>query len=437
MTESQWIEFLAKHRRTPRTTDWPECKPGTEWELQQLEEGLGIVLPPSYRSFLKVTNGWQGVSRSVPILRPVKALRWFGKEHRGWADAYQSHPRVETFDKEYFNYQTVDVADFEPNHLKNGLCISEVGDDAVALLNPMVIWPDGEWETWLFANWLPGAMRFRSFAEWMRFAQAEFLAERFEHRITSDELPTVYRDPPGKTIRRIRPAPKSYTLPQLLKGLASSDEWVRKKAVKRMGTIRTKEAMNLLINAMKSDPSGYVQWEAAESLGKLGFVEAVGALIEASQDLEPNNSTAIAALARIRDERGLQHLLKVVREGGLHAGVAAHQLLERGDRRVIDATKHLLSTVTGNDLGDVYAETIAQFGTQEVLDVLGPLTGHSEAQVRMRGVRGIAMLSAFAKEKAIKEKAVFALREMVATEKNPEVWRQLEFELSWVTRGNR
>jgi hypothetical protein len=278
-------------------------------------------------------------------------------------------------------------------------------------------------------------MRFQSFAEWMRFAQAEFLAERFEHRSTGDELPTVYRDPPSKPIRRIRPAPKTYTLPQLLKGLASSDEWTRTKAVKNMRTVRTKEAMNLLINAMKSDPSEYVHWEAAESLGKLGFAEAVDALIEVSQDLEQNNSSAIVALARIKDERGHQHLLNLVHEGGLHAGVAANQLLERGDRRVIEATKHLLSVVTpvGNDPGDMYADTIAQFGTQEVLDVLGPLIRQPEAQIRMRGVRGIAMLSVSAKEKGLKEKAVMVLRDMLTTETNPEVRRQLEFDLSWVT----
>src|SRR3989440_12745777 len=88
---------------------------------------------------------------------------------------------------------------------------------------------------------------------------------------------------------------------------------------------------------------------------------ALNALIEASQDLEQNNSSAIVALARIKDERGHQHLLKLVREGGLHAGVAANQLLERGDRRVIEATKHLLSVVgpVENDLGDLYAEAIA------------------------------------------------------------------------------
>ncbi|MEU6252536.1 hypothetical protein [Streptomyces sp. NPDC047043] len=33
----------------------------------------------------------------------------------------------------------------------------------VSLLNPCVITPDGEWEAWYLAHWLPGAVRYRSF----------------------------------------------------------------------------------------------------------------------------------------------------------------------------------------------------------------------------------------------------------------------------------
>ena len=42
-----------------------------------------------------------------------------------------------------------------------------MGDGAVVLLNPKVVTPEGEWETWFFANWLPGAVRYRSLAEWL------------------------------------------------------------------------------------------------------------------------------------------------------------------------------------------------------------------------------------------------------------------------------
>ena len=41
---------------------------------------------------------------------------------------------------------------------------------------------DGEWEAWFFANWLPGATRFRSFAELM---EAEY--QSFHERDTLSE----------------------------------------------------------------------------------------------------------------------------------------------------------------------------------------------------------------------------------------------------------
>jgi hypothetical protein len=34
------------------------------------------------------------------------------------------------------------------------------------LLNPQVVL-EGEWETWLFANWLPSAQRYKSFRDFI------------------------------------------------------------------------------------------------------------------------------------------------------------------------------------------------------------------------------------------------------------------------------
>lgn len=55
--------------------------------------------------------------------------------------------------------------------------LSDRGDAAILLLNPEVVFEDGEWEAWYFATWLPGAMRFRSFADLMRY-EAQSAAER-------------------------------------------------------------------------------------------------------------------------------------------------------------------------------------------------------------------------------------------------------------------
>ena len=75
-------------------------------------------------------------------------------------------------DEEYLVYdQTQDPARFRVEYLESALEVSDIGDSAIYLLNPKVVTPNGEWEAWLFANWLPGASRHRSFAELM---QAEY-----------------------------------------------------------------------------------------------------------------------------------------------------------------------------------------------------------------------------------------------------------------------
>ena len=60
-------------------------------------------------------------------------------------------------------------------YLEDALEISPVGDSAIYLLNPRVIFEDGEWEAWFFANWLPGANRYRSFWEMMLTEHEKFV----------------------------------------------------------------------------------------------------------------------------------------------------------------------------------------------------------------------------------------------------------------------
>lgn len=53
--------------------------------------------------------------------------------------------------------------------------ISDLGDSAIYLLNPLAISPEGEWEAWFFANWNPGAVRYRSFWELILAEYESFL----------------------------------------------------------------------------------------------------------------------------------------------------------------------------------------------------------------------------------------------------------------------
>jgi hypothetical protein len=139
-------------------------------ELERTEERLGVRLPPSYKAFLTATNGCMTGGRFIYELWDVGSIEWFDKLNRQWVEAYAgTEPLAEptVTDSKYFIYGAgQDAAYLRVEYLSSALQISPEGDSAVYLLNPRVV-TDGEWEAWFFANWLPGATRYRSFAEMM------------------------------------------------------------------------------------------------------------------------------------------------------------------------------------------------------------------------------------------------------------------------------
>jgi hypothetical protein len=147
---------------------WLGFEAASELDIQQAEARLGVRLPPSYRSFLRVSNGWRHVSHFIDRLLPTFEIRWFSENNQDWIDAYVGPSRGLPYlsDEEYLVYgDGQDPCKFRVEYLQTTLEISGVGDSAVYLLNPHTITPDGEWEAWSFANWYPGAYRFRSFAD--------------------------------------------------------------------------------------------------------------------------------------------------------------------------------------------------------------------------------------------------------------------------------
>jgi hypothetical protein len=77
-------------------------------------------------------------------------------------------------DEEYFVYGDRQAAQRD-EYLQTALEISEDTGDGVCLLNSKVVFPDGEWEAWFFAHWIPGAHRYRSFWDLMQAERESFL----------------------------------------------------------------------------------------------------------------------------------------------------------------------------------------------------------------------------------------------------------------------
>lgn len=161
---------------------WLGYPGATEEQIRQAETRLGAQLPPSYREFLKVTNGWRMTTSFIERVWSTDEIVWFADRNPQWIAGYtrtrsnQSLPTVP--DDEYFVYgEGQDPVLMRIEYLPSALQISEEGDAAIYLLNPQVVTPEGEWEAWFLANWLPGAQRYRSFWELMQGEHAEFMRQ--------------------------------------------------------------------------------------------------------------------------------------------------------------------------------------------------------------------------------------------------------------------
>jgi hypothetical protein len=145
----------------PLSTDWLGFDPATGLDIAHLEGRLGVMLPPSYKSFLLTTNGWRATTAFIHRVRPAAEVDWFRVENEQWAEIYQESGSEED-DEDYYRYSEAGAPGHRADHMSSLLQISDVGD-GVYLLNPLAVTPDGEWEAWFFSNWVPGAERYPSF----------------------------------------------------------------------------------------------------------------------------------------------------------------------------------------------------------------------------------------------------------------------------------
>lgn len=153
-------------------------RPGaTEEQLRSVEARLGSPLPPSYREFLAFSNGWWYPSGFIPRLWRTDEIEWLAVSDPHVIEAWSiGEPGG---DEEYFVYgEDQSTLTVRPEYLRRALRISEreFGGTAMYLLIPDVVTPEGEWEAWMLAHWLPGAQRYRSFRELMEDERKSFLS---------------------------------------------------------------------------------------------------------------------------------------------------------------------------------------------------------------------------------------------------------------------
>lgn len=153
---------------------WLGYPGATEAEIANAETRLGTTFSASYRNFLTVSNGWLQLDDHYSRLWSTQEIEWLAARNQELIDAWMTG--VETGggsvfipDEEYFVYgDEQDTTSLRDEYLQTALEIGEDSDEGILLLNSQVTFEDGEWEAWLFAYWLPGAQRYRSFRELMQ-----------------------------------------------------------------------------------------------------------------------------------------------------------------------------------------------------------------------------------------------------------------------------
>ena len=171
--------------RHPRVTaelvagGWLGSPPADERTLAAVEERLGKRLPPSYRSFLAVSNGFLQPDLIVPRLRPAEGIGWYG----------DLNPQSAATWAEFAD------ADDPTGRLAGCLQVSdeELVGDAVYLLDPTQMRAEGEWEAYFFANWVPGVDRYPSFFALMDAQRRMHVNPPSSHKLGRRKGPSVWR----------------------------------------------------------------------------------------------------------------------------------------------------------------------------------------------------------------------------------------------------
>ncbi|MET0135512.1 MAG: SMI1/KNR4 family protein [Kibdelosporangium sp.] len=183
----RWREFLGRVASSwsdvPSWDDQPPDPtaqlgaPGlTIDDLAELERRLGSTLPPSYRAFLRTTDGWRRLGHLGGPLLPAKLVGWVRDVTpllvSAWQDGLSGYarnlpqgepdsPELSDEDGPGPGLEQNSLA-LHPGHLPGLLQIGRF-EEVTYLLNPAVRTPEGEWEAWALGAVYAGARRFPSF----------------------------------------------------------------------------------------------------------------------------------------------------------------------------------------------------------------------------------------------------------------------------------
>lgn len=137
-----------------RKAKWLGRTPASGEAIAAIEQKLKVALPADYKEFLLTSNGFSALSPTAPALLPVEEIDFL----RGVMDAEMLQILKD--------YPGEDMA----SAMESAILVSdkEAMTDLVLLIPPSKA--HDSWQTWFFADWVPGEIRYPSFRHY--FEQA-------------------------------------------------------------------------------------------------------------------------------------------------------------------------------------------------------------------------------------------------------------------------
>ncbi|GAA2312731.1 SMI1/KNR4 family protein [Streptomyces hawaiiensis] len=172
----EWADSLSEDEsrgaddEAARQARWLGFPPASEERIAAMEERLGRRMPPSYREFLAVTDGWRHAGGFVWLLAGTESAHWHANAS-GLAYSFD----------EYLDEDAGPEERREADIWRRGLQLDVESDATYVLMDPEDVDEDGEWAVYTWASWhaMPPE-RHASFAAFMRDAHREF------HSLRSD-----------------------------------------------------------------------------------------------------------------------------------------------------------------------------------------------------------------------------------------------------------
>jgi hypothetical protein len=175
-TVEQWREYLAEYSAevlrahdgeddelvdvgdAQRLLGWLGFDGATAEQLDALERRLGTALPPSYRAFLTVSDGWLHISNFMWKMRTTDEAGWLRDTEPELCQILSDGGDADDADDE--DSDDEDGGDREDESesaiVRRALLVSGAGDAQYWVLDPGDVTADGEWAAYIWASWYPG-----------------------------------------------------------------------------------------------------------------------------------------------------------------------------------------------------------------------------------------------------------------------------------------